>query len=119
MSEMNRRQMLQTAGLAAAGLVFAGQASAAETGEFELPKLPYAYDALEPHIDAETMHLHHDFHHKAYVDNLNKALRDIPSCSKRGSRRCSAISISFPRAFARPSRTTAAAMPITPCFGRS
>ena len=39
-----------------------------------LPSLPYAFDALEPHIDAKTMEIHHDKHHKAYVDNLNKAL---------------------------------------------
>ena len=41
---------------------------------FELPPLPYDYDALEPHIDAETMRIHHDLHHKAYVDNANAAL---------------------------------------------
>jgi Fe-Mn family superoxide dismutase len=41
---------------------------------FELPDLPYPYDALEPHIDAETMRIHHDAHHKAYVDNANAAL---------------------------------------------
>jgi Fe-Mn family superoxide dismutase len=41
---------------------------------FTLPDLPYAYDALEPHIDAETMEIHHDRHHKAYVDNANAAL---------------------------------------------
>jgi superoxide dismutase, Fe-Mn family len=41
---------------------------------FEVPPLPYAYDALEPHIDEQTMHLHHDKHHQAYVDNANKAL---------------------------------------------
>jgi Fe-Mn family superoxide dismutase len=41
---------------------------------FELPPLPYPYDALEPHIDAETMRIHHDRHHQAYVDNANKAL---------------------------------------------
>jgi len=39
-----------------------------------LPPLPYAFDALEPHIDAQTMQIHHDKHHQAYVDNLNKAL---------------------------------------------
>ncbi len=41
---------------------------------YTLPDLPYAFAALEPHIDAETMEIHHDRHHKAYVDNLNKAL---------------------------------------------
>ena len=41
---------------------------------FKLPDLPYAYDALEPHIDARTMEIHHTKHHKAYTDNLNKAL---------------------------------------------
>jgi superoxide dismutase, Fe-Mn family len=41
---------------------------------FELPQLPYSFDALEPHIDAQTMEIHHDRHHKAYVDNANAAL---------------------------------------------
>ena len=41
---------------------------------FELPSLPYAHDALEPHIDARTMEIHHGKHHQAYVDNANKAL---------------------------------------------
>jgi superoxide dismutase, Fe-Mn family len=41
---------------------------------YTLPSLPYPFDALEPHIDAKTMEIHHDRHHKAYVDNLNKAL---------------------------------------------
>lgn len=42
---------------------------------FELPQLPYAYDALEPHIDKETMNIHHSKHHNAYVTNLNNALK--------------------------------------------
>ena len=41
---------------------------------FEVPPLPYPYDALEPHIDAETMRVHHDKHHQAYVDNANTFL---------------------------------------------
>ena len=41
---------------------------------FELPKLPYAYDALEPHIDAQTMEIHHSRHHNAYTTNLNAAI---------------------------------------------
>lgn len=41
---------------------------------FELPELPYAFNALEPHIDARTMEIHHGKHHKAYTDNLNKAI---------------------------------------------
>ena len=45
---------------------------------YELPPLPYAYDALEPHIDAQTLHVHHDKHHATYVANLNKALEAYP-----------------------------------------
>jgi Fe-Mn family superoxide dismutase len=45
---------------------------------FTLPELPYAYNALEPFIDEETMHIHHDKHHAAYVTNLNKALEKYP-----------------------------------------
>ena len=43
-----------------------------------LPQLPYSFDALEPHIDARTMEIHSQKHHKAYVDNLNKALESAP-----------------------------------------
>ena len=43
-----------------------------------LPALPYAYDALEPHIDALTMEIHHSRHHQAYINNLNAALADLP-----------------------------------------
>src|ERR1051325_7646397 len=44
----------------------------------ELPKLPYAFEALEPHIDQQTMQIHHDKHHQTYVTNLNNALADSP-----------------------------------------
>ncbi|RPI69099.1 MAG: superoxide dismutase, partial [Ignavibacteriales bacterium] len=43
-------------------------------GKFELPKLPYDYDALEPYIDKQTMEIHYTKHHNAYVTNLNKAI---------------------------------------------
>ena len=43
---------------------------------YELPKLDYAYDALEPHIDARTMEIHHTKHHQAYINNVNAALKD-------------------------------------------
>jgi Fe-Mn family superoxide dismutase len=46
--------------------------------KFELPPLPYAYEALEPHIDTQTMQIHHDKHHAAYVNNLNAALEKHP-----------------------------------------
>ena len=46
---------------------------------FTLPTLPYAFTALEPHIDATTMEIHSQRHHKAYVDNLNKALESAPA----------------------------------------
>ena len=49
---------------------------------FTLPALPYAFDALEPHIDATTMQIHHDKHHQAYVDNLNKAIAGTPNENK-------------------------------------
>jgi len=45
----------------------------------ELPKLPYAFDALEPYVDAQTMEIHHDRHHNAYVTNLNAALDKVPA----------------------------------------
>jgi Fe-Mn family superoxide dismutase len=49
---------------------------------FEVPPLPYDYNALEPHIDEETMHLHHDKHHQAYVTNANKALEETEFADK-------------------------------------
>ena len=77
MQPLSRRQFLQASSAGAAALALAPLAVRADEDKktgFTLPKLPYAYEALEPTIDAETMKIHHDFHHKAYVDNLNKAL---------------------------------------------
>ena len=54
----------------------------APTGPFVLPALPYSYDALEPMIDAQTMHLHHDKHHAGYVAKLNMAVAKEPSLAK-------------------------------------
>lgn len=50
---------------------------------FELPSLPYAYDALEPYIDAQTMEIHHTKHHNAYVTNLNAALEKYPNLADK------------------------------------
>lgn len=50
---------------------------------YELPELPYAYDALAPSIDEETMHLHHDKHHNTYVTNLNKAIEKHPELGEK------------------------------------
>lgn len=50
---------------------------------YELPDLPYDYDALEPHIDARTMEIHHTKHHAGYVSNLNKALDQCPEIADR------------------------------------
>ena len=48
-------------------------------GKYTLPEMPYAYDALEPHIDARTMEIHHTKHHQTYTDKLNAALEKCPS----------------------------------------
>ena len=50
---------------------------------YELPKLPYPYDALEPHIDARTMEIHHTKHHQTYITNVNNALKDQPELAKK------------------------------------
>jgi len=51
--------------------------------EFQLPPLPYPYEALEPHIDTQTMQIHHDKHHAAYVNNLNAALKEHPDLQSK------------------------------------
>ena len=82
---MTRRQAIKTAALAGTALATLPGAMAQTTpaaaepggGPFTLPPLPYACDALEPFIDAQTMQLHHDKHHAAYVANLNKAWKQM------------------------------------------
>jgi Fe-Mn family superoxide dismutase len=85
---MTRRHAIKTTALVAAACAVAtgrtfGQAAAAPTGPFVMPPLPYPFDALEPHIDARTMEIHHDRHHKTYVDNLNKAVAEAPELNKQ------------------------------------
>jgi Fe-Mn family superoxide dismutase len=94
---MNRRMAIkQMTGVASALLLSAASAKAsgengqaapaaapAPAGPFTLPPLPYAYDALEPYFDAETMHLHHDKHHQSYVDKLNAAVVGHPELASR------------------------------------
>lgn len=95
---ISRRQavLALSVGAVAAPRLFAHPASPARAGvllpeldlpaaELTLPPLPYAFDALEPFIDAETMEIHHDRHHKAYVDNANKALAGTPWADKPAS----------------------------------
>lgn len=86
-SSCSRRDSLQI-GLGALALALFGPkfgafaqapaAAPAPDGPFQLPPLPYPYEALEPAIDAETMRIHHNKHHKAYVDNANRLLADLP-----------------------------------------
>jgi len=52
---------------------------------FEVPALTYAYEALEPYIDAQTMHLHHDKHHQTYTDNANAAVAKVPELSGKSA----------------------------------
>jgi superoxide dismutase, Fe-Mn family len=94
---MTRRQAIKTTALASAALATLPGAIAQPTPSpapvsdlisttpepFTLPPLPYDYEALEPYIDAQTMHIHHDKHHAAYVANLNKAVADFPDLGKK------------------------------------
>ncbi len=72
MATLTRRHAI----LAATATLFARPAFAQATGTFTLAPLPYAPEANEPHIDAQTMTIHHDRHHAAYVGNLNAAVKD-------------------------------------------
>lgn len=78
---VDRRQFLKDSSLAtvAIGTLPLVSMAAADAGKpkFTLAPLPYAFDALEPHIDAKTMEIHHGKHHAAYVNNLNKALEGV------------------------------------------
>ena len=90
---MTRRQAIKTTALASAALATLPNAiaqtntsaptTATPSGPFVLPPLPYAYDALEPYVDARTMQIHHDKHHAAYVANLNKAVAEFPELGKQ------------------------------------
>jgi Fe-Mn family superoxide dismutase len=82
---MNRRESLKllagSAALAATGGLFIPQIARAQApaeGPFKLPPLGYAFEALEPHIDAQTMMLHHDKHHAAYVAKCNEFAKTVP-----------------------------------------
>lgn len=83
-TRMSRRAAL--GGIAAMSLAVLAPHRAfaqAVAGPFKLPPLAYANDALEPHIDARTMEIHHDRHHAAYVNNLNAALKDHGELAKQ------------------------------------
>lgn len=91
MPMMTRREAIKSTAVAVAtcsslGAILAQQTAVGQTaaaGPFTLPPLPYPVDALEPHIDARTMEIHHDKHHAAYVANLNKALADAPGLANK------------------------------------
>jgi superoxide dismutase, Fe-Mn family len=93
---MTRRQALKTTALASVAYAAASSlrtanaqpaagpaTKSAPSGPYNLPPLPYSFDALEPHIDARTMQLHHDKHHASYVANLNKAVADFPDLGQK------------------------------------
>ena len=95
---LSRRDLLKTIGLGAVGVLAArADLLGAEpkssppspalppggSSGFTLAPLPYAYDALEPHLDARTMEIHHAKHHQAYITNLNKALEGHPDLQKK------------------------------------
>ena len=79
-SPLNRRHFVQISTLAAGAALLPQRAAAAPAADSKptLPALPYAYDALEPNIDARTMEIHHSKHHAAYIKGLTEALHTMP-----------------------------------------
>jgi superoxide dismutase, Fe-Mn family len=77
--KFDRRKVLTLAGAATATVITASSNNLVLATEATLPALPYALDALEPHIDKMTMEIHHGKHHQAYINNFNKALADHAS----------------------------------------
>jgi Fe-Mn family superoxide dismutase len=96
LNTITRREVLGSAALAGGWLVLPGDAVAQDTrpatqpaaapadGPYTLPPLPYDYAELEPHIDAETMKLHHDVHHALYVKGANAALAELERIRRTG-----------------------------------
>ena len=84
---------------------------------YEVPPLPYDYAALEPHIDEQTMKLHHDKHHQAYVDKANAALEGTELDGKPVEEVLAEPLVAARRQAGRRSATTAAATPTTRCSG--
>ena len=83
MLTLSRRTALAgTAALVASAVTSRYAFAQTPSGPFKLDPLPYANNALEPHIDAMTMEIHHDRHHAAYVNNLNNAAKDNPAWAK-------------------------------------
>jgi Fe-Mn family superoxide dismutase len=82
-TSFNRRHFIHLSALAASAALMPGRALAQAPAGQVLPPLPYAFDALEPHIDAKTMEIHHDKHHAAYVAGLNAALASMPELAKQ------------------------------------
>lgn len=83
-AHLDRRHFVKLGTLAATAALLPDSSRAeTATAAHQLPPLPYAFDALEPHIDAKTMEIHHDKHHAAYINNLNTALAAHPELAKQ------------------------------------
>lgn len=95
---MNKREFIKSAAVLGGAALLPQSLSAATENlantppVFTLPTLPYSYDALEPHFDKLTMEIHHSRHHKAYVDNLNKALANDATAPASVDEICKGIS---------------------------